>query len=385
MTHPRGFPETEYSERLTNIQSRLAEHDLSALLLTTEPEVRYLTGFLTRFWESPTRPWFLVVPASGKPIAVIPEIGAHLMRQTWIEDIRTWVSPDYADDGVSLLADTLAEVAPKRGKIGVPSGPESHLRMPLQDWTTLRDRLPDRVFGDDAAILRSARMVKSRAEIAKIRWTCGIAEAAFARVNDIAGAGIPLSTVFRSFQSLLLDEGADWVPYLAGAAAPGGYGDVISPATNAPLEEGCVLMLDTGAVWDGYFCDFDRNFSIGAPSDDVQSAHARLIDATHAGFEAARPGATPAEVYAAMNLTLTGGDTAVKGRLGHGLGMQLTEPPSLIPADHTPLVRGMVLTLEPVVETRTGIMVHEENIVVTEDGADWLTMPVGHAIPQVDP
>ncbi|WP_288924922.1 Xaa-Pro peptidase family protein [uncultured Maritimibacter sp.] len=385
MTHPRGFPETEYSERLKNIQSRMAEHDLSALLLTTEPEVRYLTGFLTRFWESPTRPWFLVVPASGKPIAVIPEIGAHLMRQTWIDDIRTWVSPDYTDDGVSLLADTLAEVAPKRGRIGVPSGPESHLRMPLQDWTTLRDRLPDRVFGDDAAILRSARMVKSRAEIAKIRWTCGIAEAAFARVNDIAGAGIPLSTVFRSFQSLLLDEGADWVPYLAGAAAPGGYGDVISPATNAPLEEGCVLMLDTGAVWDGYFCDFDRNFSIGAPSDDVQSAHARLIDATHAGFEAARPGATPAEVYAAMNLILTGGDTAVKGRLGHGLGMQLTEPPSLISADHTPLVPGMVLTLEPVVETQTGIMVHEENIVVTEDGADWLTMPVGHAIPQVDP
>lgn len=385
MTHPRGFPETEYSERLTNIQSCMAEHDLSALLLTTEPEVRYLTGFLTRFWESPTRPWFLVVPASGKPIAVIPEIGAHLMRQTWIDDIRTWVSPDYADDGVSLLADTLAEVAPKRGKIGVPSGPETHLRMPLQDWTTLRDRLPDRVFGDDAAILRSARMVKSKAEIAKIRWSCGIAEAAFARVNAIAGAGIPLSTVFRSFQSLLLDEGADWVPYLAGAAAPGGYGDVISPATNAPLEESCVLMLDTGAVWDGYFCDFDRNFSIGAPSDDVQSAHARLIDATHAGFEAARPGATPAEVYAAMNLILTGGDTAVKGRLGHGLGMQLTEPPSLIPADHTPLVPGMVLTLEPVVETQTGIMVHEENIVVTEDGADWLTMPVGHAIPQVDP
>ncbi|MBL6426316.1 MAG: aminopeptidase P family protein [Maritimibacter sp.] len=385
MTHPRGFPETEYSERLTNIQSRMAEHDLSALLLTTEPEVRYLTGFLTRFWESPTRPWFLVVPASGKPIAVIPEIGAHLMRQTWIDDIRTWVSPDYTDDGVSLLADTLAEVAPKRGRIGVPSGPETHLRMPLQDWTTLRDRLPDRVFCDDAAILRSARMVKSKAEIAKIRWTCGIAEAAFARVNDIAGAGIPLSTVFRSFQSLLLDEGADWVPYLAGAAAPGGYGDVISPATNAPLEEGCVLMLDTGAVWDGYFCDFDRNFSIGAPSDDVQSAHARLIDATHAGFEAARPGATPAEVYAAMNLVLTGGDTSVKGRLGHGLGMQLTEPPSLIPADHTPLVPGMVLTLEPVVETQTGIMVHEENIVVTEDGADWLTMPVGHAIPQVDP
>ena len=199
----------QVAEMVIEKARRMVEHKKDVIILLDS---------ITRL----ARAYNTVVPASGKPIAVIPEIGAHLMRQTWIDDIRTWVSPDYPDDGVSLLADTLAEVAPKRGKIGVPSGPETHLRMPLQDWTTLRDRLPDRVFGDDAAILRSARMVKSKAEIAKIRWTCGIAEAAFARVNDIAGAGIPLSTVFRSFQSLLLDEGADWVPYLAGAAAPGG-------------------------------------------------------------------------------------------------------------------------------------------------------------------
>ncbi|MEL7140424.1 MAG: aminopeptidase P family N-terminal domain-containing protein, partial [Pseudomonadota bacterium] len=63
----RGFPPEEYASRLARAQALMAEHGLGALLLTTEPEIRYFTGFLTRFWESPTRPWFLVVPAMGRP------------------------------------------------------------------------------------------------------------------------------------------------------------------------------------------------------------------------------------------------------------------------------------------------------------------------------
>src|SRR6056300_1319559 len=108
----RGFEQSEFEARTKRAQALMAQHDLAALLLTTEQEVRYFTGYLTRFWESPTRPWFLIVPASGKPVAVIPSIGAALMRQTWIDDIRTWSSPDLKDDGVTLLADTLNEIVP---------------------------------------------------------------------------------------------------------------------------------------------------------------------------------------------------------------------------------------------------------------------------------
>ena len=61
----RGFPESEYRARTQRAQTLMAEQGLSALLVMTEPEVRYFTGYLTRFWESPTRPWFLVVPAAG--------------------------------------------------------------------------------------------------------------------------------------------------------------------------------------------------------------------------------------------------------------------------------------------------------------------------------
>lgn len=355
---------------------------LSALLLTTEPEIRYYTGFLTRFWESPTRPWFVVLPSNGAPIAVIPSIGAHLMGQTWISDIRTWQAPDYDDDGIGLLSDTLLEHTPSDGRIGIADAMESHVRMPLSHLRALEQKLARRKLVNDAQITRHLRLVKSEAEIAKIRHAAHIADRAFDRVPEIARTGTPLSTVFRQFQMLCLEEGADWVPYLAGASDQGGYGDVISPATDAPLEQGDVLMLDIGLVHDGYFCDFDRNFSIGKPGAEVRDAHAQLIDATRAGFEAARPDAVISDVFHAMNtIANPGGDAMEAGRLGHGLGMQLTEWPSIIPADHTPLAPGMVLTLEPSVSLGSGrIMVHEENIVVRETGAEWLSSPQDHAI-----
>ena len=372
---PQGFETTEFKARLTGAQSRMNAADLDAILLTTEPDIRYFTGYLTRFWESPCRPWFLILPRSGDPIAVIPSIGAALMARTWITDIRTWRAPDLEDDGISLLAETLRDLGPR---IGTPSGLQSHLRMPLGDFARLNTALPQPI-GADADILRSLRLVKSEAEIEKIKTACQIGNSAFERVPEIARIGQPLAPVFRDFQRLCLDEGADWVPYLAGAAAPGGYGDVISPADDRPLEAGDVLMLDTGLVHDGYFCDFDRNFSVGSPSPDVAAGHSRLIEATYAAFEAARPGATAAELFHVMDKIVTGGAGGSEaGRYGHGLGMNLTEWPSLIPTDHTPLVEGMVLTLEPGIELAPGrALVHEENIVIRENGAEWLSQPYG--------
>ena len=375
---PRGFPVAEFCARTARAQDAMAKAGLDALLLTTEPELRYFTGFLTRFWESPTRPWFLILPRAGDPVAVIPAIGAALMRSTWIADIRTWRSPDYEDDGVSLLAGALCDLVGRGGAIGVPSGAETHLRMPLADWEVLKRRTGGRVFRDDAGVMRRLRMVKSAAEIEKIRASCAIANRAFARVPEIARQGVPLAQVFRDFQRLCLEEGADWVPYVAGGAAPGGYPDVISPATERPLAPGDVLMLDTGLVRDGYFCDFDRNYCVGPAAPELIGAHDRLVAATLAGFDRARPGATAAGVFAAMDQVLTGGSGGSEaGRFGHGLGMQLTEPPSLIPADHTVLEPGMVLTLEPGVQLGPERwLVNEEDIVIGEGGADWLSDPV---------
>ncbi|WP_299084456.1 Xaa-Pro peptidase family protein [uncultured Ruegeria sp.] len=374
----RGFDQVEFEGRTQRAQDLMNASGLSALLLTTETDVRYFTGFLTRFWESPTRPWFLIVPANGTPVAVVPSIGAALMGQTWINDIRTWIAPDLHDDGVSLLADALNELTPGDGTIGMPDGHETHARIPLADLNRLYGEIGGRNIAGDNGILRQLRMVKSAGEIAKIETACDVAGRAFARVPDIARAGVALDEVFRRFQMLCLEEGADWVPYLAGGAEPGGYTDVISPARATPLVDGDVLMLDTGLVWDGYFCDYDRNWSIGCAQPEVKSAYARLIEASDAAFDLARPGTTAADLFHAMDAVLTAdAESTDAGRLGHGLGMSLTEWPSLIPTDHTVLQPGMVLTLEPGIAVNNKILVHEENIVITEGDPRFISPRIG--------
>ena len=376
----RGFNIAQFENRTLKAQELMQKHELDALLLTTETNVRYFTGFLTRFWESPTRPWYLIIPRKGKPIAVIPSIGEALMSKTWIEDIRTWPSPDLKDDGISLLSDTLDEIAQNKN-IGIPSGTETYVRMPQTDLKKLSQNVK---LTSDFDIVQKLRMKKSNEEIDKIEKACRIAEKAFRRVPEIAFENVNLDEVFRKFQILCLEAGADWVPYLAGGADTEGYDDVISPAKVAPLKKQDILMLDTGLVWDGYFCDYDRNWSVGTPSKTVSGAYSQLLEASDAAFELAKPGATASDLFHAMNsiLTLNSSSTDA-GRLGHGVGMSLTEWPSIIPDDHTVLEKGMVLSLEPGIAIKNKIIVHEENIEITETGARYLSPKANKDLPVI--
>lgn len=386
MSPARGFPVSEFETRLENAQRLMAAEGLDLLLLTTEPDVRYFSGFLTQFWQSPTRPWFLLVPAAGKPVAVIPGIGAPAMERTWIGDIRSWASPNPADEGLSLLTDTIREHAGDSTRIGLPSGPETHLRLPLAEYDRLRARLPGATFRDDAGIVRSLRIVKSEAEIAKIRTACEIVSGVFEDWSRWLAPGMTEREVFRRFKVACLEAGADDVSYLVGGAGPGGYGDIISPPSERPVQEGDVLILDTGTLHDGYFCDFDRNYAIGEPSDTVSRAYRTVFAATEAGLAAARPGATCADLFRAMAAVLSEGGAGAGnvGRIGHGLGMVLTEWPSITADDRTELVPGMVLTLEPGLEYAPGrMMVHEENIVIREGGAELLTRRAPDVMPVV--
>ena len=376
----RGFNIDQFEKRTLKAQQLMQHHGLDALLLTTETNVRYFTGFLTRFWESPTRPWYLIIPPKGGPIAVIPSIGEALMSKTWVEDIRTWPSPDLKDDGISLLSDTLEEIA-KNKNIGLPSGTETYVRMPQTDLKKLSQNVK---LTSDFDIVKKLRMTKSNEEIDKIKNACGIAADAFSRVPEIAFENVNLDEVFRKFQVLCLESGADWVPYLAGGADTEGYDDVISPAKRAPLKKRDILMLDTGLVWDGYFCDYDRNWSVGTPSKIVSAAYSQLLEASDAAFEIAKPGATASDLFHAMNSILTQNSSGTDaGRLGHGVGMSLTEWPSLIPDDHTVLEQGMVLSLEPGITLNDKIIVHEENIEITETGARYLSSKAEKDLPVI--
>lgn len=375
-TPDRGFHVSEFESRTRSAQEMMHTLRLDALFLTTEPNVRYFSGFFTQFWESPTRPWFLILPATGKPIAVIPEIGASGMAATWIDDIRTWASPNPEDDGISLVAGVLNSLPCRYGRVGATLGVESCIRMPFSHFMDLSGRLTSMEFVDIAPQIHQLRSVKSPAEIEKIRTACDITHQGFVRIPYHAAAGQTERQIVKRMRIDMLEAGADSVKYLISGSGKDGYDSIIMGPTDRKMAEGDVLIIDTGAVYDGYFSDFDRNFAFGRAGEAALRAYRAVYKATDAGFGAARPGATTTDIYHAMWSVMEkagalGNDV---GRLGHGLGMQLTEWPSITAHDHTPLVPGMVLTLEPGMVYASGkSMVHEENIVITQSGAEYLS------------
>ena len=179
---------------------------------------------------------------------------------------------------------------------------------------------------------------------------CQIASDVFESLPGLLAHGDTEKDLVRKFQAELLTRGADKTPYTAIGSGRGGYDSIIMGPTNRRLRKGDIFLIDTGARYGGYFCDFDRNYAVGAaPTDEVKRVHAALYEATNAGIRAATPGNTAADVFHAQAKVLrdAGFDLGNVGRFGHGLGKVMTEPPSNMPGDSTRLVPGMVLTIEP--------------------------------------
>lgn len=381
----RGFTPSEFETRVNRAHRIMQRHELDAVFVTTPPNVRYFTGFDSQFWESPTRPWFVVVPLGGAPIAVIPEIGAPEMALTWVKDIRTWPAPVPEDDGVSLLKATLEGLPRRFGRIGAELGREMSLRMPVVDFLRLRDSLGSEIV-DGSPSIWEMRMVKTDAEIDHIRYICGIASDAYEALPSQLSIGESEREAVRKLRIDVARRGADATPFMPAISGPGGVSQIVCGPHDRPLEEGDILFIDTGSTFDGYFCDFDRNYAVGRISTEAARVHDALWLATEAGIAAAVPGTTTDKIWQAMSRIIekAGAIGNNVGRLGHGLGLQLTEPPSHRPGDGTAIVENMVLTIEPGMEYAPGKMiVHEENIVVTGDGAQLLTKRAPREMPVI--
>lgn len=385
------FERQEYETRVRRARELMEVQGIDALLITTEANFRYFTGLKSQGWVSPTRPMFFVLPLRRNPIAVIPNGSRVIMRQSsWIEDVRTWMAPQPADDGVTLLTDALKEATGPSGKIGAELGPENQLRMPIVDFLRVQTALAPREFIDGSAVTQAIRMVKSPAEVDRIRAIAQLVSAGFEALTGNLSRGMTERDACLALQLDILRLGGDKIPYMTGASGRHGYTTINDNPSNRTLSDGDILIIDTGSTIDGYFCDFDRNFSFGRPTDQARKAHELVFAATDAGIAAAKPGVRLREVWEAMANRL-GKDAVAQanvGRMGHGLGLQLTEPPSVHPLDDTLLVPGMVVTVEPgigyEVEGERKIMVHEENLVIKEGGAELLSRRAPAEMPVIE-
>jgi len=371
------FSPIEFEHRVERARSAMTSFELDAIVVTSEANIEYLSGFETQFaWITPTRPWYFVVPRTGPAVAVIPEIGeTNWLATSWCRDIITWPSPRPADEGVSILLKHLSSIARFFGKIGFEIGPESRLGMPVEDLLRVQSQM-NFELADCTRLMAELRIIKSVAEVGRIRHVCGIAGGTFRDLPSFAALGHSEKQICRSFGASLLLNGADKAPYVAIASGVGGYDSIIMGPTDRRIQEGDVLIVDTGARYGGYYCDFDRNYSFGKPNDEVARVQEALWRATEAGIKAARPGNAAADVFQAQAVVLAavGIEVGNVGRFGHGLGKLATEVPSIAPSDKTLLIPGMVLTIEPSAMYGNGhIMAHEENVCITDDEPDLLS------------
>ena len=381
----RGFADEEFENRTLRAQEIMHRYELDGILLTTPQNIRYFTGYDSQFWESPTRPWFVIVPLSGKPIAIVPEIGASEFNKTWLDEIKTWPSPRPEDEGISLLKSNLENLKKTFGQIGLELGSEIALRMPVRDFIKLKEIVnTNLVDGSDA--IWDMRMIKTNEEIKKIKFICSTASDAYNALPSTLSIGNTEREAVNKLKIDILNRGADSVPFMPGISGQGGVSQIVCGPTDRILDDGDILFIDTGSTFDGYFCDFDRNYAFGRVASDVEKVYQILWQATEIGIKTAIPGATTNDIFNAMNKVIQDGGTIGNnvGRLGHGLGLQLTEPPSHRLGEKTVIKENMVLTIEPAMEYAPGKMiVHEENIIIQKDGAELITKRAPEEIPVI--
>jgi len=383
----RGFKTSEYQNRVAKLRQKMQKHNLEIILITSPHNFRYFTGLDSYFWESPTRPWFLLIPIEQEPVVVVPSIGKTALAKTWISNIVTWSSPNPEDEGITILKETILSINCNKCLIGCELGRESYLRMSINDYQKLCSLLSNHKFVNSSQLIWQLRIIKSENEISKIKDICNIASQAFDNLPNLLQHQLTETKVCNIMKKSLLEIGADYTLYMSCTSGLGGYNQIICDPTDKKLQNGDVLIIDTGTTRDGYFCDFNRNYGFGTIAESAKIANEVLWETTEIGMQTAKPGMRCSDISNAMNTILqkSGLQNNSIGRMGHGIGLQVTEPPSIMQTDDTILQSGMIIAIEPCFEYAPNLMlVHEENILITNDGYERLTSRTPKNIPIIN-
>ena len=194
----REFEPAEYAARWQRARTGLAARGLDALFITSEANYRYLSGHVTPFWVSKTRPLFFLLPLHSQPVVFVTASQVPAVRATSpVADVRAWEG--FVAPGLDLVVQTLRELGLARGRIGAELGEEQRLGLPYADFLALQQRLPGAAFVDAAPLLWELRRLKSPAEIAYLRRAAQIASAAYRTLFAQVRVGMSEREVFALF------------------------------------------------------------------------------------------------------------------------------------------------------------------------------------------
>lgn len=372
----------EYADRWRRLQRGMAEVSLDALLVTSQTNFEYLAGYRTPAWIIRARPQVVVVPATGDPIGVVASTHAvELEGEGILHRLRPYNG--FEREATDQLIATVKEEGLASGRIGVESGAEQRLGIPLDEFTRLRDALPGATFRDGGEVLWRARMLKSEGEIARLREAGRIAGEVYEGLLPRIRPGWTERQVYREIVVGTVERGGDAPTYVTMTAGPGGYHRHNAWPRDRAFAPRELFWVDLGATFQGYYSDYTRCAALGEASSGQRDAYRLALEMLDEAVEAVRGGVETRSVLraAAGAAARSGATLRVASRIGHGLGLDLTEPPSLAEDDTTVLEPGMVLAVEPGVLTEEGWFHLEENVVVREGGRELLSARMPRELP----
>jgi Xaa-Pro aminopeptidase len=373
------FSEAEYAERLRRARRLMGEHGFDALLVSAPPNVTYLTGYRTNLFDSNFRPFLSVIPRDGDPVLLLPNLEVGVGEETSpFDDIRAWGStPEcIAPDAVSAVAVVAREKGLSGGRIGIERGLNMRIGMGLDQFDQLQEMLPDAEWPNSAALLWALRVVKSPAEVAYIRESQRITDAAYHASLDFAREGVSEKDLLRVLGMKMMEEGADHPGFQIISSGPERYKMTNPYTVDRKLRHGDMVIFDIGSVKEGYYSDITRGFFIGTASDRQREFYEAARSFTETAVNAVRPGVTCADIdrIATQAIVDAGYGDYMIHRTGHSIGLEVHEMPSIAPGDNTVLQPGMVLTIEPgIYDFSIGAFRMEDVVLVTDDGWEYIS------------
>ncbi|OWR28163.1 peptidase M24 family protein [Saccharibacillus sp. O23] len=351
-------------QRWNKIRTHMEEQELDGLLITEPKHVGYLTGF---FSDPHERFLGLAIPKHDEPFLVVPALDLEAAKaSSSVPLIRTHGD---TDDAYALLEGWIGSGAKRFGI------EKEHLSVARFERLNAALRASD--YRDVGSVLNALRAAKTPEEVEKLRRAVHLIEAVLTEGLKQVRVGVAEIEIVAELEYQMKKLGAEGPSFdtmvLTGdkTALPHG-----NPG-NRKIQAGDMLMFDMGVYLDGYASDITRTFAVAErPNDESVKIYETVLAANLAAIAQIRPGVTLASVDAAAREVITeaGYGPYFMHRLGHGLGMDVHEYPSVHGANEELVTEGLCFTVEPgvYVAGECGVRI-EDDVIVTADGVDVLT------------
>ena len=354
-------------ERLQKVQEATVAHGLDGLALVPGPNMAYVSGIEAHVSE---RPIVLFLPADDDPAIIIPVLEASKAKAAGIPMARVFAYSD--EEGYTgAFQQACASLELADYLLGVEA-----LAMRVLELELLNRYAPGLTTSHAEVVMDELRLRKDEEEIAALERAVAAAEIAMHNLLPQLKPGQTEKQIAGMMIKEVLAAGADGLAFDTIVSAGPNAASPHAVPTDRPLELGDLLVIDWGAVVDGYVSDITRTFAVGPIDEELRLIYEVVLAANEAGRQAARPGVTGAEIDRAARRVIENanyGDFFIH-RTGHGLGIEPHESPSLVAGNDEPLPAGAVFTVEPgiYVPGRAGVRI-EDDVVLTAAGHRSLT------------